>query len=163
MFDHLLYCISFLVENLWCHQTWFKLIPKSKVALSCAGSFAASKRFPIMHNPGIHKLPLSTTQKGPLCTLHNLGIHKLPPSTTKKRALCTIQASKRALLRRAWCAQNLGIHKRPLKRYLQGPSMHITLRVVLHTIRASTKQWALLTRAWGTAADTANLRGAHHA
>ena len=63
MFDHLLYCISFLVVDLWCHQTWFKWIKKSEVAHFCVGSSAASKRFPTIHILGIHKLLLSTTHK----------------------------------------------------------------------------------------------------
>ena len=83
MFEHWPCWISFLLVDPWCRSTWFTCSLKSKVALSCR-SFAASKRFPTMHNRGIHSGPLCTIHRSPLCTINNgplcINHHPLGPT-----------------------------------------------------------------------------------
>ena len=83
MFEHWLCWISYKLVDPWCRCTWFTCSLKSKVALSCR-SFAASKRFPTMHNRGIHSGPLCTIHRSPLCTINNgplcINHHPLGPT-----------------------------------------------------------------------------------
>ena len=95
-------------------NTWFTTNLKSTVALSC-GSFAASKRFPTMHNLGIHKEGLSNTE-----SVSTLTRAQYAQSTRAHYALCTLHRGPpyTALCTRAQYA---------LMQNPQGPTMHYAL------------------------------------